>query len=112
MTRRVIAYVTDLMDRSRLTSAAEPAGIELVFVRSAAKLVEAMTTSGTEATTVVIDLGRPDALDAVEAARAGRVVAFGAHVDTDRLHDARRAGAATVLARSAFFSDPARWMGG
>ena len=115
MTRRVIAYVTDLMDRSKLTATAGPAGIDIVFVRSAAKLVEAMTTTGSQGATVVIDLGRPDAIEALDAigtAPAGRVVAFGAHVDTARLHDARRAGATTVLARSAFFADPARWMGG
>jgi hypothetical protein len=109
---RVFAYVVDLMDRSKVTSAAAPAGIDVTFVRSAAQLDDAVA-GGEEAGTVVVDLGRPDAIDAVTAAAGrSRVVGFGSHVDTDRLQAARDAGAETVLARSAFFSDPARWMRG
>ncbi|MGH9118011.1 MAG: hypothetical protein ACRD0A_09100 [Acidimicrobiales bacterium] len=107
----VVAYVVDLMDRSKMTRAAGASGIDITFVRSAAQLADALAGGG--AASVVVDLGRPDAIDAITAV-AGRspVVGYGSHVDTDRLQAARHAGAATVLARSAFFSDPARWMRG
>lgn len=111
MTVRVTAYVTDLMDRSRLSSAALGDVIELSFVRTGEKLLGAVDAGSVDA--VVIDLSRPDAIETIEAvAGRARVIGFGAHVDTDRLRAARRAGSETVLARSAFFSDPARWMAG
>ena len=80
-------------------------------MRSVAGLIEAVDQGG--ASKAVVDLGRPDALEAI-AAVADRVdiVAFGSHVDTERLEAAERAGAATVLARSAFFGDPGRWVRG
>ena len=76
------------------------AGLDVSFVRSAAALVE-LVAGG--ASTVVVDLGRPDALGAIRAVRDSAsvsVVAFGAHVDSDRLQHARDAGAATVLAQA------------
>jgi hypothetical protein len=109
---RVTAYVTDLMDRSRLSTAAGgDDSIDLTFVRTGARLQEAVASGDTDV--VVVDLSRPDAVDAIEAVSGRvRVVGFGAHVDTDRLRAARAAGSETVLARSAFFSDPARWITG
>ncbi len=107
----VVAYVVDLMDRSKVTSAAGAAGIDVTFVRSPTKLAE--TVAGGDVTTVVVDLSRPDAIEAIAGvAGRSRVIGFGSHVDTERLQAARLAGSETVLARSAFFSDPARWMRG
>jgi hypothetical protein len=107
----VTAYVVDLMDRSKVAAAARADGIDVTFVRSGAALGEAVKTAGPEI--VLVDLGRADAVDAIAAvAGQARVVAFGAHVDTDRLAAAERAGAASVLARGTFFADPARWMRG
>lgn len=88
----VAAFVPDLMDRSRI-SAAVPG---VVFVRTAAEL------AGIHADVVVLDAARPGALDVV-GQLAGRVVAFGSHVDTELLDAARAAGVSEVLARSAFF---------
>jgi hypothetical protein len=91
---RVVAYVPDLMDRSRI-SAAVP---DVAFVRNAAELVDL----DAEADVVVLDAGRPGALDVVPSLHA-RVVAFGSHVDTELLDAARAAGVDEVLPRSAFF---------
>jgi DNA-binding NarL/FixJ family response regulator len=94
---KTVALVSDLMDRSRVGGALA----DVEFARDAAAC--------TGADLVVIDLGR--AADAVAAVRAvapdARIVAFGAHVDTDVLAQATRDGADAVLPRSRFFADPA-----
>jgi DNA-binding NarL/FixJ family response regulator len=102
------------MDRSKVSSAAAAAGIEVTVVRSPAALVAAVAEEAVDV--VVVDLGRADAIDAIAAATVGtggaRILAYGSHVDTERLDAAARAGADPVLARSAFFAEPARWMRG
>lgn len=101
----VVALVRDLMDRSRF-GALSSRGVQVHFVRDAPALL-ALLAEGDDATTVVVDLAAPDALEAVAGAaptsRAHRVVAFGSHVDRERLDRAHAAGA-EVLARSAFFA--------
>ena len=93
---RVVAFVDDLMDRSRLR------GIDgLTFTRDA--------SACTDADVVIVDLARHAAVipEVVAAAPHARIVAFGSHVDTDALDDAARDGAALVLPRSRFLGDPA-----
>lgn len=93
----VVALVSDLMDRSRITAA----------VPAATFVADVGATSGAEV--VVIDLARHG--DAVATVRQGApdafIVAFGSHVDDDQLVAARAAGADRVLPRSRFFRDPA-----
>lgn len=100
----VVAYVPDLMDRSKV-SAAVP---DVRFVATAAALPEAAAG----AVVVVVDLGRPGVLDVLPSvvATGARVVAFGSHVDRDTL-DAARAAGCEVLPRSAFFRDLAALLG-
>ena len=93
----VVAYVTDLMDRSKVESAVD--GVS--FARDPA--------AAAAADVIVVDLARfGNALGAIRAAAPdARIVAFGPHVDDELLERARAAGADTVLARSQFFRDPA-----
>ena len=93
---RIVALVPDLMDQSRIRAALP----DVVFARDPA------TAAG--AAVVVVDLARfGDHIAAVRASTAGRIVAFGPHVDDAGFAAAREAGADTVLARSQFFRDPA-----
>ncbi len=94
---RVIAMVSDLMDRSRV-SAAVP---DVAFTTDPAAC--------TDADVVVIDLARDSAsVAAVRAATpSARIVAYGPHVDDELLAGARAEGADVVLPRSQFFRDPA-----
>ena len=96
---RVAAYVTDLMDRSRVSAAVA----DVTFVATPVALAE----EAAGADVVVVDLGRPGAVDALPAvvATGTRVVAFGSHVDRATLDAARAAGCTEVLPRSAFFRD-------
>src|SRR4051794_9035646 len=94
---RVLAFVDDLMDRSRIL-AARP---DVEFVRS-------LPGDEDGSTVVVVDGGRPSHLGRVEQlVSAGcRVVVFVPHVENAAADQARRAGAA-VLSRSRFFRDVA-----
>ena len=95
----VVAYVPDLMDRSKVAAAGPPVS----FLPTPMALVEAAAG----ADVAVVDLGRPGAVDALPAlvATGVRVVAFGSHVERDVLDAARAAGCGQVLPRSAFFRD-------
>jgi hypothetical protein len=98
---RVVALVTDLMDRSRLGTAIP--GIE--FARDPAACAGAGV--------VIVDLGRTPDVGPVRAAAPGaRIVAYGAHVDEEGLERGRASGADLVLPRSRFFHDPAGAVGG
>jgi hypothetical protein len=90
---RVVAFVPDLMDRSKVAAA----GVDVTFVATPAALV------GADADLVVVDLGRPGVLDVLASLHLP-VIGFASHVDRDLMASARAAGCSQVLARSAFFS--------
>lgn len=94
---KIVAFTTDLMDRSRISAAVQ--GVE--FAR------DAVAAEGADV--VVVDLARDASLVAAvrAAAPTARIVAFGPHVDTAVLDRADRDGADRVLPRSKFFQDPA-----
>ena len=109
----IVAFVPDLMDRSKVQAAAHAAGEEIRFVTSAGELGPLVATA--PPTLVLVDLARPGVLEALPALAAltdVRIVGFGSHVDRDRLDAARAAGAGTVLARSEFFRRLAELVGG
>ena len=88
----VLAYVPDLMDRSRL------GGLDVTFVARPEDLLTAEADD-----VVVVDLGRPGVLDVVGEIAAARTIGFGSHVDRELLEQARTAGCDEVLPRSEFF---------
>lgn len=92
--RRIVAYVPDLIDRSKVAAAAP-----VTFVARPQDLAAAAEG----ADLVVVDLTRPGVLDAV-AGLGGRVVGFANHTERELMDAAAAAGCETVLARSAFFS--------
>jgi DNA-binding NarL/FixJ family response regulator len=94
---RIVAYVSDLMDRSRVQAAVDG----ITFVSD--------PTAAAGADVVLVDLARfAAAIAAIRAAAPeARIVAFGPHVDEELLDRAATAGADTVLPRSRFFRDPA-----
>src|SRR5213596_2584138 len=91
----VVAYVPDLMDRSRLSAAVT----DVRFVPSPAGL----TGASGPGDVVVVDLGRPGVLDVLPSLTGRRVIGFGSHVERELLAAAKAAGCGEVLARSAFF---------
>ncbi|TMM19625.1 MAG: hypothetical protein E6G01_01795 [Actinobacteria bacterium] len=88
---RVVAFVPDLMDRSRLMGTP---GLEL------ADRLEDLQAAATGAQLVLIDLSRPGALEVVPSLAPTPVIGFASHVDRDLLAAARRAGCARAVPRS------------
>lgn len=89
----IVALCVDLMDRSKLSGAFPDARI----VRSIDALVEAAS----DTTVSLVDLRRVG--DPAQMANvAGRVIAFGSHVDEELL-DAATAAGVDALPRSVFF---------
>ncbi len=90
----------NLMDRSKLESALQGAGWEVVMLDG--------PDLAPDLDGAVIDLDHSAALETIEAAAGSsiRCLAYGPHVRRDLLDRARRSGAALALARSAVFRDP------
>jgi hypothetical protein len=102
---KVVAFVPDLMDRAKVSVVLGARG-------TIVSTSDALVAEATDADLAVVDLDRlaagggEVALDVVAevAARAGRVIGFGSHVERERLEEARALGCDQVLARSAFFA--------
>jgi hypothetical protein len=101
----VLALVDDLMFLSRVREAARPHGVVVSAVR------EPPSTTGPDLRLVVVDLdrfGTPDTLARLRGLpglASTPVVGFLSHLNADRAIEARQAGLARVLARSAFVQE-------
>ncbi|HYE02164.1 MAG TPA: hypothetical protein VD963_02895, partial [Phycisphaerales bacterium] len=106
--RTVLYCAADLVWASRIKATAEAVGVAARPVRSAEMLAARM--ADTRVGGLIVDLEAFElgiALighlrSAGGPAAGARVVAFGPHVEVDRLEAARRAGADVVMTRGAF----------
>jgi hypothetical protein len=96
----VVAFVPDLLDRSRVSAAAAAASRSIVVARTPEDLVDLATTGAT----LVVDLARPGVLEVLGRLGAVTTIGFASHVDAELIRAARAAGCTRVLARSAFFT--------
>lgn len=94
---RILAYVPDLMDRSKV-AAAGGAGVR--FVGRPAELER----EASDYDLVLVDLTRPGVVDVLEALTASRVIGFANHTSRDVMAAARDAGVEQVMPRSEFFA--------
>jgi hypothetical protein len=101
----LVAYVPDLMDRSRVEIASQTAGRTVDFVAHPDELAAAVERG---ATFVLLDLAHAGVLDVLPRLRAAHTVGFASHVDKALLAAAREAGCDEVLPRSAVFRRLAR----
>jgi hypothetical protein len=89
---RVVAFVPDVMDRSKVAAAAD-----VMFVDTPEALID------TPGEVVVVDLMRAGVLDVLPALEGRRVIGFGRHTERALLEAAGAAGCDEVLPRSSFF---------
>jgi hypothetical protein len=92
----------DLLLGSRITAAAQAAGVSFKVVRDAAKL------AGQSGERLIVDLNQEGAIDAAaawKAAGGGEVVGFVSHVDAGTIERAKAAGLDQIMARSAFVQE-------
>jgi len=104
-TTPMVAYVPDLMDRSRVELAGRAAGRTVEFVGQPEDLPAAVERG---ARFVVVDLAQARVLDVLVRLGPAHTVGFASHVDKSLLAAAREAGCDEVLARSAVFRRLAR----
>jgi CheY-like chemotaxis protein len=96
--KTVVAYIPDLMDRSKVSGA--PANV--TFVNRPADLADAVKANPPDL--VVVDLTRPGVVDALATSPlAVAVIGFANHTNREVMDAARAAGVTQVMARSAFF---------
>jgi hypothetical protein len=91
---RVLAFVPDLMDRSRVSGVVGDAK----FVDT----VDALVPASADADIVLVDISRAGAVEALRLLRCPRIVGFTNHTDKAAMEAARDAGA-VPMARSDFF---------
>ena len=91
---RVVAYVPDLMDRSKVAAAAD-----CVFVSRPGDIAALCPA----ADVVVVDLTKPGVVE-VLAGLDARVIGFANHTSREVMDAARAAGCEQVLPRSDFFA--------
>jgi hypothetical protein len=101
----VVAYIPDLMDRSKVEIAGRTAGRSIAFVARPDDLISAVAAG---ARFVVVDLAQAGVLDVLPRLRPAHTVGFASHVDKVLLESAKAAGCDEVLARSAVFRRLAR----
>lgn len=89
---RIVAFVPDLIDRSKVAGAGD-----VTFVDRPAAL------AGVKADLVVVDLMRPGVLDVLPEV-PGRVIGFARHTEPALMAAAQAAGCDVVLPRSSFFA--------
>lgn len=103
-----LLLTNDLIFSSKITGTAEGLGGEVLVLNSAEHLISQIQPGQTPC--VFLDLGTDtlegeDIMRIVRSARAVPVIAYGSHVDTDRMAEARDAGCTEVMARSQFSSE-------
>jgi hypothetical protein len=90
---KVVAFVPDLMDRSRFPNTAD-----VTFVRS----LDDLPAQAGQADLVVVDLNRPGALEAASSMSNERRIGFTNHENVELIESAKAAGI-EVMPRSRFF---------
>jgi AmiR/NasT family two-component response regulator len=101
----VLVAVRDLLFRSKIEAAAARLGVAIRLAPRTGRLADAARECG--ARVLLVDLGQPDVLDEVRAAKAAaplRVAGFLGHLETGLMDAARAAGVDEVLTRGQFAS--------
>jgi DNA-binding NarL/FixJ family response regulator len=104
----VLVAVDDLLFSSKIRAAAKHAGVDLVFARTPADIIERARADRPALAIFDLDSAKTDPVATITAIKGDpelaeiRTIAFVSHVHTDLIAGARRAGAEQVLPRSAF----------
>jgi CheY-like chemotaxis protein len=103
----IIAVVDDLLFGSKIRAAARTAGATISFARGRDAVAAAVRDNAAELILIDLEGQSGDAIEMIRSLRAEvgagvRIIAFGSHVNVERLEAARQAGCDQALARSAF----------
>jgi DNA-binding NarL/FixJ family response regulator len=104
----VLVAVDDLLFSSKIRATAKQAGVELTFARSPEEILEQARTKNPSLAIFDLNSGKTDPIATITALKSDpalasiRTIGFASHVHTELITAARRAGADSVLPRSAF----------
>ena len=103
----VIAIVDDLLFGSKIRAVAKTAGATISFARGRDAVAVAVRDNSPELILIDLEGQSGDAIEMIrliraEAGAGPRIIAFGSHVNVERLEAAKQAGCDQALARSAF----------
>jgi DNA-binding NarL/FixJ family response regulator len=104
----ILAAVDDFLFRSKIRATARQADVEVTFAKTSEEIIDIARHRAPSM--VIFDLNSSTldpirtiaTLKADPALSSVRTLGFVSHVDADRIHAARTAGADEVMARSAF----------
>jgi DNA-binding NarL/FixJ family response regulator len=105
----ILLLSDDLLDASKTIASARAAGIDIAQVRNVAALIN--RTSESLPASCIVDLHFPSVdivalvAELARGAKRPRLIAYGSHVDAERLRAARLAGFDTVMPRSQYFEE-------
>jgi CheY-like chemotaxis protein len=104
----VIALVADLLFASRIRGVAAQVGVPVMTLSTPAALLRTAREQRPRLILIDLDARVGDAAALIAELKAdpdlaiSRIIAFGAHVESEALRSARSSGADRVMARSAF----------
>src|SRR6266851_2445347 len=104
----ILAVLDDLMFTSKIKTAASQLGVPIAFARSSEGALADMRRNPPSLVILDLNSARVDPLGTIGAMKADPALAaiptvgFAAHVQTDVIEAARKAGVGEVMARSAF----------
>ena len=106
----ILVVVDDLMFSSRISTAAKQLGVDIVFTRTLADVLDRARSLAPALVILDLNARTIDPLAAITALKADRALhgirtlGFVSHVDADTITRARDAGVDEIMARSAFTS--------
>ena len=106
----VLIAVDDLLFSSKIRATAKQTGVDILFARSPAEILEHARASKPSLAIFDLNSGKTEPVDTIAAMKrdpelaAIRTIGFASHVHTDLIRAARAAGADDVMPRSAFAS--------
>lgn len=103
----VIAFVDDLLFKSKIRAAAQATGATISFARNSDDVAGLAIDASLDLVLIDLEGQSGDAIDTIRAIRTAvgdgpRIIGFGSHVNVGRLEAAKQAGCNQALARSAF----------
>jgi len=104
----ILAAVDDFLFRSKIRATAKQAGVEVTFAKTSEEILELARSRAPSLVIFDLNSAALDPIRTIAAFKADpalssvRTLGFVSHVDADRIHAARTAGADEVMARSAF----------
>lgn len=113
MPSKIVAVLSDLMFRVKISDAAKRAGVAIEFAKTPDEALE--KADGAEVVILDLNFAPPELITRLKSAERTRqiqLIGYVSHVQADVIKQARDSGCDTVMARSAFVQGLEKMMQG